>query len=83
MGDSVDNKKIYILVNNFMGINDDVDVLIDFETAKKAFKKYTGFAYNDNYQFNDNEGFSEKFSETKIFEIKLPYFLEFRKANKD
>jgi hypothetical protein len=45
--------------------------------------QYTGFAYNDNYFDQDNEEYNEKFSETKIYEIELPHFLEFRKAAKE
>lgn len=81
-GDSMENKKIYVLVKNYMGVNDDVDVLINFESAKRAFLKYTGFVFNDQYQNPESAGYIEKFSETKIFEIELPYFLEFRKAVK-
>ena len=76
-------KKIYVLVKNYTGVNDDVEVLINFEAAKRAFLKYTGFAYNDQYQNPESNQYNEKFSETKIFEIELPYFLEFRKAIKD
>ena len=82
-GDSMENKKIFVLVKNYMGVNDDIDVLINFESAKRAFLKYTGFAFNDQYQNPESAGYIEKFSETKIFEIELPYFLEFRKAVKE
>jgi hypothetical protein len=82
-GDSMENKKIFVLVKNYMGVNDDIDVLINFESAKRAFLKYTGFAFNDQYQNPESAGYLEKFSETKIFEIELPYFLEFRKAVKE
>jgi len=79
----MENKKIFVLVKNYMGVNDDIDVLINFESAKRAFLKYTGFAFNDQYQNPESAGYIEKFSETKIFEIELPYFLEFRKAVKE
>lgn len=82
-GDSMKNKKIFVLVKNYMGVNDDVDVLINFESAKRAFFKYTGFAFNDQYLNPESAGYNEKFSETKIFEVELPYFLEFRKAVKE
>jgi hypothetical protein len=82
-GDSMENKKIYILVKNYMGVNDDVDVLINFEAAKRAFLKYTGFAFNDQYQNPESAGYIEKFSETKIFEIELPCFLESRGIRKE
>ena len=79
----MENRKIFVLVKNYMGVNDDVDVLINFEAAKRAFFKYTGFAFNDQYQNPESAGYNEKFSETKIFEIGLPYFLDFRKAIKE
>jgi len=82
-GDSMENKKIYVLVQNYIGVNDDVEVLINFEAAKRAFLKYTGFDFNDQYQNPESNQYNEKFSETKIFEIELPYFLEFRKAIKE
>ena len=44
-GDSMENKKIFVLIKNYMGVNDDADVLINFEAAKRAFLKYTGFAF--------------------------------------
>lgn len=75
----MENKKLFVLVKNYQGVNHDVDVLINFESAKRAFLKYTGFAFNDQYQNPESAGYNEKFSETKIFEIGLPYFLDFRK----
>lgn len=78
-GEYMKNKKIFVLVKNYMGVNDDVEVLINFESAKRAFFKYTGFAFNNQYLNPESNHYSEKFSETKIFEIGLPYFLDFRK----
>ena len=75
----MEGKKIYVLVKNLSGVNDDVELFNTDKAAKRAFKRYTGFAYNDDYQFSDNERFSEKFSETKLFEMELPCFLTFRK----
>ena len=82
-GDSMENKKIYVLVKNFAWTNEDVELFKTSKEAERAFKQYTGFAYSDNYFDQDNEEYNEKFSETKIFEIELPYFLEFRKAVKE
>jgi len=76
-------EKIYVLVKNFSGINQDVELLINFEAAKRAFFKYTGFAFNNQYLNPESKHYSEKFSETKIFEIDLPYFLEFKKPIKE
>lgn len=73
-------KKIFALVKNFTCINEDVKLFKTAKDAKQAFKQYTGFSHNDNYLFNDNEGYSEKYSETKIYEIDLPDFLEIKKS---
>jgi hypothetical protein len=82
-GDPLEVNKIYVLVKNFAWTNDDVELFKTSTEAEQAFKKYTGFAYSDNYFDQDNEEYNEKFSETKIFEIKLPYFLDFKKAIED
>jgi len=79
----LNKQKIFVFVKNYAGVNDDAEVLINFEAAKRAFLRYTGFTFNDQYQNPESAGYNEKFSETKIFEIELPYFLEFRKAVKE
>jgi len=81
--DSMKNKKIYILVKNFAWTNEDVELFNTNKEAERAFRQYTGFTYSDNHFDQDNEEYNEKFSETKIYEIELPYFLEFRKAVKE
>jgi len=75
----LNEQKIFVLVKNFAWTNDDVELFKTSKEAEQAFKQYTGFAYSDNYFDQDNEEYNEKFSETKIYEIELPYFLEFRK----
>ena len=77
------NNKIYALVKNFAWTNQEVDLFSSSKDAEQAFKQYTGFAYSDNYFDQDNEEYNEKFSETKIYEIELPDFLEYRKAAKE
>jgi len=79
----MENKKIFVLVKNFAWTNEDVKIYRTSKEAELAFQQYTGFVYNDNYFNQDNEEYNEKFSETKIFEIELPYFLESRKAIKE
>ena len=79
----MNKQKIFVFVKNCAGVNDDAEVLINFEAAKRAFLRYTGFAFNGQYLNPESAGYNEKFSETKIFEIELPYFLEFRKAVKE
>lgn len=76
--DSMEKKKIYVLVKNFSWTNKDVELFKASNEAEEAFKKYTGFAYSDKYFDQDNEEYNEKFSETKIYVIDLPAFLEFK-----
>ena len=78
----MNKQKIFLLVKNYMGVNDDAAVLINFEAAKRAFHKYTGFAFNDQYLNPESAGYNEKFSETKIFEIELPYFFGIQESDK-
>lgn len=73
--------KIYILVKNFSGINQDVELLRNSREAGIAFSKYTGFSYSNKYNNPESERYNERFSETKIYEIDLPDFLEFRRSN--
>lgn len=71
--------KIFSLVKNFEGINHDVEIYDSFRAAKKEFMEYTGFRFNKRYTDPCSEKYSEKFSETKIYELDLPDFLELRK----
>ena len=72
-------EKIYILVKNYRLINEDVEICRTEEEAFKAFKKYTGFSFfNKNYTDPDCAHYSPDYSETKIFELELPDFLQFR-----
>lgn len=68
-------QKLYVLVKNFSGINQDVDLFSSEKDATSAFREYTGFTFNDRYSDPENEAYKEKYSETKIFEIDLPHFL--------
>jgi hypothetical protein len=72
-------RKIYVLVKNFAWTNDDVEIFRTFKEARGAFRQYTGFPFNDKYIKQDNEEYNEKFAETKIYELVLPDFLEFKK----
>ena len=71
--------KIFTLVKNFEGVNHDVDLYGSFKQAKREFREYTGFGFNRSYSDPHSERYSEKFSETKIFELDLPGFLELRR----
>lgn len=63
---------LYILVKNFKGINEDVDIFYSYKAAQKAFFEYTGFSYSKDYQNPEAIGYNEYFSETKIYEIGMP-----------
>jgi len=76
-------QKIFVLIKNFAWTNEDVELFKTSKKAKQAFKEYTGLAFNNKYLLQDNEEYNEKFSETKIYELNLPCFLEFRKAIKE
>lgn len=72
--------KIFALVKNFEGINYDVDIYQRLKDAKKEFREYTGFGFNRHYSDPQSEKYSKKFSETKIFELELPGFIEIKKG---
>ena len=63
--------KLHVLVKNFQGVNDDIDVFEYERDAKKAFYKYTGFKWNKEYTDPASSRYQEDFSETKIFEVSL------------
>jgi len=65
-------KSLYVLVKNFKGINEDVDVFNTYKAAQKAFFEYTGFSYSKDYQNPESVRYNESFSETKIYEIAMP-----------
>ena len=71
--------KIFVLVKNFEGVNHDADLYGSFKQAKREFREYTGFGFNRSYCDPHSEKYDEKFSETKIFELDLPDFLEPKK----
>ena len=73
--------KIYVLVKNFAWTNDDVELFRSQKEAERAFERYTGFDFNDKYFDQDDEEYNEKFSETKIYELDLPDFLELREKH--
>lgn len=75
----MDKEKLYVLVKNFSGRNQDVEIVGNFKEAKLAFRKYTGFTYNKHYLNPESKYYKEKFSETKIYELDIPEFLEFKK----
>lgn len=72
--------KIFVLVKNFEGINHDVEIYDSFKAAKREFREYAGFRFNMHYTDPHSKKYSEKFSETKIYELGLPGFLELKKG---
>jgi hypothetical protein len=65
-------KKLYIAVEVFQLIINDVHVFTDLEKAKAWFKEYTGF----DYVFDEEGSLPEKFyngdyDQTKIFETEV------------
>jgi len=78
-GDFLKRQKIFVLVKNFEGVNHDAELYKSFKDAKKEFREYAGFRFNKKYTDPISENFNEKFSETKIYELNLPDFLELRK----
>ena len=73
--------RIYILVKNFAGVNQDVQLFKSIGEAEMVFEKYTGFPFSSQYNNPESDLYDEKFSETKIYELDLPDFLELRKRN--
>jgi len=71
--------KIYVLVKNFSGVNNDVEISKNLKEVKLAFRKYTGFPFNNQYHNPESKHYNEKFSETKIYELDVPDFLESNK----
>lgn len=78
-GDLLKKPKIHVMVKNFGGINHDVEIYKSLKDAKKEFREYTGFRFNRQYSDPASEKYNEKFSETKIYELDLPDFLELKK----
>jgi hypothetical protein len=67
----MNSKTFHVLVKNFNGINEDVEVFEHEHEALEAFKKYTGFEWNPHYTDPASDHYDEKFSETKIFNVQL------------
>jgi len=80
-GDSREN--LYILVKNYRLINEDVEICRTEEEAFRAFERYTGVSFSKKYTDPDSEHFSPDYAETRIFELALPDFLEFRKEENE
>ena len=71
--------RIFVLVKNFGCVNHDVELYKTLKDAKRGFKEYTDFRFNRKYTDPASEKYNEKFSETKIYELDLPDFLELKK----
>lgn len=71
--------KIFVLAKNFEGINHDLEIYDSFKAARREFREYTDFRFNRHYTDPHSKKYSKKFSETKIYELGLPDFLELKK----
>lgn len=71
--------RVFVLVKNFAGINYDAEIYRKFRDAKREFREYTGFRFNKRYSDPNSPKYNEKFSETKIYDLNLPEYLEMRK----
>lgn len=65
-----------MLVKNFEGVNHEVEIYRTKRDARSEFREYTGFGFNKHYLDPCSEKYSEKFAETKIYELEMPDFLE-------
>ena len=71
-------QKIYVLVKKFKGVNDDVELFGNEDEVLGAVKNYTGARYSKNYTDSESEEYLSDYSKTKIFELDLPGFLDFK-----
>ena len=62
-------KKVWVGVEVFQLIVQDVHLFADFEAAKKWFKEYTGYYWPG---LEGEAGWDEHFDQTKIFELEVP-----------
>jgi hypothetical protein len=62
-------QRLYALVKNFQGINQEVEVFAQETEALKSFREYTGFEWNPHYTNPESDLYDEDFSETKVFEV--------------
>jgi len=75
--------RIFVLVKNFGGVNHDTELYSSLAEARRGFAEYAGFGYSRDYCEPSSPKYSEKFSETKIFELDMPDFLRARRAKKE
>ena len=66
--------KLYIFVQVFQGVVDDVSLFLSFDEAEKAWQEWTGFKEN----YGDHlpgetlyHNYNEDYDESKIFEVKF------------
>lgn len=66
--------KLYIFVQVFQGVVDDVSLFLSFDEAEKAWQKWTEFKGNYGDHLADEplyHDFNEDYDESKIFEVKF------------
>jgi len=72
--------RIFVLVKNFGGVNHDAELYSSLAEARRGFAEYAGFANSRGYCDPCSPKYSEKFSETKLFELDMPDFLRPRRT---
>ena len=72
--------RIFVLVKNFGGVNHDAELYSSLAEARRGFAEYTGFGHGRGYCDPGSPKYSEKFSETKLFELDMPDFLRPRRT---
>ena len=75
--------RIFVLVKNFGGVNHDTELYSSLAEARRGFAEYTGFGHSREYCDPCSPKYSEKFSETKLFELDMPDFLRPRRTMKE
>ena len=62
---------VYVLVKNFQGVNEGVDLFLAEDGVKPAYEDYTGLSYEDYLKQTEEVVNSDDYSETRVFETDL------------
>jgi hypothetical protein len=68
----VADRKIFVLLQVYDGLNDGIGLFWDEKESEAAFKEYTGHDYPENNSEEAWEDIPEKLSDTQIYEVVLP-----------
>ena len=66
------DRKIFVLLQVYDGLNDGIGLFWDEHEAEAAFKDYTGCEYPEDNSEEAWEDIPEKLSDTQIYEVVLP-----------